>query len=79
MVGKLDKSQLSKRISQCRSAPANAKGEYEVFKDGTKKTLITGESILERRRKTLKPATFKAPQSQGSRFHTIRRRPAEAA
>jgi hypothetical protein len=49
-------------------------GQYEVFKDG-KKTAITGASILERRRKNLKPATFKEPAPQGSRWHTLNRTP----
>ena len=50
------------------------RGEYgQVFKDGAK-TAILGESILERRRKNLKPASFKAPVPQAPRFHTIKPR-----
>jgi hypothetical protein len=50
-----------------------AKGEYGVvFKDG-RKTALIGQSILERRSKNLKPATFKVPVPQGSRWHTLNR------
>lgn len=48
-----------------------AKGQYDAYKDGPKKTAITGASILERRRKNLKPATFKLP-TQGPRWHTLK-------
>jgi hypothetical protein len=47
-----------------------ARHEYECYKDGNK-TAITGASILERRRKVLKPATFKEP-TQGPRWHTLK-------
>jgi hypothetical protein len=49
-----------------------ARSEYLGFKDN-RKTVIPGSAILDRRRKNLKPATFKLPVPQGSRFHTIRR------
>jgi hypothetical protein len=56
-----------------------AGGEYgTVFKDG-RKTAITGQGILERRRNKLKPAKFKAPSHQPGRFHTIRRKSAQAS
>jgi hypothetical protein len=50
-----------------------ARREYgEVYKDG-RKTQLTGKGILDRRAAKLKPARFKTPQPQGSRFHTIDR------
>jgi hypothetical protein len=50
-----------------------ARGEYgEVYKDG-RKTQLTGKGIHGRRAAKLKPARFKAPKLQGSRFHTIDR------
>ena len=42
-----------------------SRGEYTAFKD-SRKTLIPGASILERRQKKLKPATFKAPKPKAS-------------
>jgi hypothetical protein len=48
-----------------------AAGEYAAFKDG-RSTRIPGSSILDRREKKLKAASFKAPQPQPSRFHTIK-------
>jgi hypothetical protein len=55
------------------------RGEYGVvWKDG-KKTLISGAAILARRAARLKPAKFKIDRVvQGSRFHTIRKPPAES-
>jgi hypothetical protein len=51
------------------------RGEYLGLKDG-RRTLVLWESVKARRAK-LRPAHFKAPQPQPSRFH-IRRKTAEA-
>jgi hypothetical protein len=52
-----------------------AQGRYDpaaVIKDGTR-TKIYGWGIKKHRREHFKPANFKAPKLQGSRFHTISR------
>jgi hypothetical protein len=60
-------------ICQATAYSRMALGEYgPVFKDG-RKTQITGKGILDRRAAKLKPANFKVPKLQGSRFHTISR------
>jgi hypothetical protein len=48
-----------------------ATGEYEAWKDGAS-TRVLGSSILARREKKLRVASFKAPQLQPNRFHTIK-------
>jgi hypothetical protein len=61
------------RLDSCCAATVYvrmAKGQYQVFKDG-RKTVIPGSSILERRRKILRPASFKLPQRAQEEANTV--------